>query len=102
MSTEKDAAKRAADLRDLLTQASYAYHTLDRPTMPDAEYDRRFRELQDLEEAHPELRTDDSPTRRVGAPPAEGFDKHEHLVPMGSLPNAFDDDEVRAWYERAV
>ena len=93
---------RAAELRDLLTRASHAYHALDAPVMPDVEYDRLFRELQELERAHPELRTDDSPTQRVGATPAESFEKHEHLVPMGSLANAFDDAEVDAWHERAV
>jgi DNA ligase (NAD+) len=95
-------AARAAALRETLTRASHAYHVLDAPVMPDAEYDRLFRELQDLERAHPELRTDDSPTRRVGAPPSEAFARHEHLVPMGSLANAFDDAEVEAWHERAV
>ncbi len=93
---------RAAELRDLLTRASHAYHVLDAPVMPDVEYDRLFRELQDIERAHPELRSDDSPTQRVGATPAESFEKHEHLVPMGSLANAFDDAEVDAWHERAV
>jgi len=93
---------RATELRDILARASHDYHVLDRPTLPDAQYDTLFRELQEIEREHPELRTDDSPTQRVGAAPADGFEKHEHLVPMGSLPNAFDDDEVQAWYERAV
>ena len=96
------AARRAAELRETLTRASYEYYTLERPTLADAEYDRLFRELQQLEAAHPELRTDDSPTLRVGAAPAEAFEKHEHLVPMGSLANAFSDDEVVGWYDRAV
>lgn len=100
--TGQEAARRAADLRDTLTRASHAYHVLDAPIMADAEYDRLFRELQELESAHPLLRTDDSPTQRVGAPAAEAFAKHEHLVPMGSLANAFDDAEVDAWHERAV
>ena len=95
-------AVRAAEMREILTQASYAYYVIDRPTLPDAEYDRLFRELQALETAHPDLRTADSPTLRVGAAPAEGFEKHEHLLPMGSLANAFSDDEVHAWYDRAV
>lgn len=97
-----DPAARAAYLREVLTKAAYDYHVLDRPTMSDAEYDRLFRELQDLERTHPALRTPDSPTQRVGAPPADAFEKHEHLVPMGSLANAFTDDEVTAWHERAV
>lgn len=95
-------AVRAAELREILTLASHAYYVLDRPTIADVEYDRLFRELQTIEEANPSLRTDDSPTRRVGAAPAAGFEKHEHLVPMGSLANAFSDDEVNAWYDRAV
>ena len=95
-------ATRAADLRALLTKASHDYYVLDRPTLADAEYDRLFRELQDLERTNPALVTPDSPTRRVGAEPVAAFSKHEHLVPMGSLANAFDDAEVDAWYERAV
>ena len=75
---------------------------LDRPTLPDAEYDLLFRELQEIEGEHPDLRSMDSPTQRVGAEPADAFARHEHLVPMGSLANAFDDDEVDAWFERAV
>ncbi len=93
---------RAAELRQLLTEASYAYHTLDRPVMPDREYDMRFRELQELEQAHPALRTADSPTMRVGAEPATSFAKHTHLVPMMSLANAFTDEEVAEWEARAV
>jgi len=97
----RDIAARAADLRRVLERASYAYHVLDRPTMPDREYDLLFRELQELEREHPEFRTPDSPTMRVGGEPATGFEKHTHLVPMGSLANAFSDAEVEAWYERA-
>ena len=74
--------------------------SLDRPEMSDAEYDRLFRELQDLEAEHPELRTPDSPTHRVGAEPAAAFHKHRHLVPMLSLANAFDEEELTAWEER--
>jgi DNA ligase (NAD+) len=95
-------AARARELRELLGRALHAYHVLDAPIMPDTEYDRLFRELQEIESAHPELIADDSPTRRVGAPPSDTFEKHEHVVPMGSLSNAFDDGEVEAWLERAV
>jgi len=97
-----DAGARAAELRSLLQRAAHEYYVLDRPSLPDAEYDRRFRELQELERADPALRTADSPTQRVGAAPADAFAKHEHLVPMGSLANAFDDAEVDAWRERAI
>jgi DNA ligase (NAD+) len=70
--------------------------------MADREYDKLFRELQELERSHPELRTPDSPTMRVGAEPATIFAKHTHLVPMISLANAFSDDEVAEWESRAV
>jgi DNA ligase (NAD+) len=91
---------RAAELRALLQQAAHDYYVLDRPTRSDAEYDRAFRELQAIEAAHPELRTADSPTMRVGAEPASALAKHTHLVPMISLGNAFDESEVDAWEER--
>jgi DNA ligase (NAD+) len=93
-------AARAADLRQRLEQASYEYYVLDRPEISDKEYDRMFRELQELEREHPELRTADSPTVRVGAPPQSSLPKHTHLVPMLSLGNAFNDDELRQWAER--
>ena len=70
--------------------------------MADREYDKLFRELQELERAHPELRTADSPTMRVGAEPATTFAKYTHLVPMISLANAFSDDEIAEWETRAA
>jgi len=70
--------------------------------MSDAEYDRRYRELLELEEAHPTLRTADSPTQRVGAEPASQLAKHTHLVPMLSLGNTFNEEELAAWEERLV
>jgi DNA ligase (NAD+) len=93
-------AARAAELRRTLERASYEYYVLDRPEISDLEYDRRYRELKNLEEAHPELRTLDSPTQRVGAPPQGQLAKHAHLIPMISLGNAFDDDELREWETR--
>jgi DNA ligase (NAD+) len=95
-------AARAAALREQLTRASHEYYVLDRPTLSDAEYDRLFRELQALEAEHPSLRTPDSPTQRVGAEPQSALPKHRHLVPMLSLGNAFSDEELTAWEERAV
>jgi DNA ligase (NAD+) len=92
--------QRAAELRSLLHQASYDYYVLDRPTLSDLEYDKLFRELQSIERAHPELRTADSPTQRVGAEPATALAKHTHLVPMISLGNAFTDAELAEWEER--
>ncbi|HXD49031.1 MAG TPA: NAD-dependent DNA ligase LigA [Gemmatimonadaceae bacterium] len=100
-SATEDAA-RAATLREQLERASYEYHVLDRPSISDAEYDRMYRELLMLEEAHPELRTADSPTQRVGAEPASALAKHTHLVPMLSLANAFNEEELAAWEERLI
>src|SRR6266704_3361818 len=84
----------------LLPRASAAYYVLDKPELSDAEYDRLFRELQALEAKHPELRTPDSPTHRIGAEPADKFRKHRHLVPMLSLANAFNEAELAEWEER--
>lgn len=93
-------AARAAELRRTLERASYEYYVLDRPEISDLQYDRMYRELCDLEEQHAELRTLDSPTQRVGAPPQGQLAKHAHLLPMISLGNAFDDDELREWETR--
>jgi DNA ligase (NAD+) len=76
------------------------YYLEDQPEISDAEYDRLLRELRALEEAHPELRRPDSPTRRVGAPPAEGFASVRHGVPMLSLENAMDEAELRTFDDR--
>src|SRR5687768_6447706 len=97
-----DRSRRATELREQLEKASHEYHVLDRPSMSDAEYDKLFRELQAIERDHPELRTEDSPTRRVGAAPISAFAKHTHGVPMLSLANAFNDEELQAWEERIV
>ena len=102
MSSRADLAARAATLREQIERANYEYHVLDAPTRSDAEYDRLFRELQTLEREHPELRTADSPTLRVGAEPQSQLAKHAHLAPMLSLGNAFADDELTAWEERMV
>jgi DNA ligase (NAD+) len=93
-------AARAADLRDRLDRASYEYHVLDQPTLSDAEYDTLFRELQSIEAEHPELRTPDSPTQRVGYEARSALPKHRHIVPMLSLGNAFDDDALTEWEQR--
>jgi DNA ligase (NAD+) len=96
---DSDVAARAEALRTGIEEANYRYYVLDDPTIPDAEYDRMMRELQALEEAHCELATPDSPTRRIGARAAEGFAEVRHAVPMLSLANAFaaegDDDQTR-------
>lgn len=100
--TDAVSAARAATLREQLERASYEYYVLDRPTLPDAEYDRLFRELQALESRFPDLRTSDSPTLRVGAPPQSALPKHRHASAMLSLGNAFSDDELREWEARLV
>jgi DNA ligase (NAD+) len=97
-----DHAKRAAELRAQLENASHEYYVLDRPSMSDAEYDMLFRELQAIEKEYPELRTPDSPTLRVGAAPLSAFPKYTHAVPMLSLANAFNDEELQAWEERII
>ncbi len=91
---------RAAWLRAELERHNRAYYLLDSPTIPDAEYDRLFRELQDLEAGFPELLTPDSPTQRVGAAPLKVFPAHRHVVPMLSLNNAFVPEEVEAFDKR--
>ncbi|MFN2602722.1 MAG: NAD-dependent DNA ligase LigA [Gemmatimonadaceae bacterium] len=95
-------ASRAAELREALNQASHQYYVLDRPKISDREYDELFRELQQIEADHPELRTPDSPTMRIGAAVQSQLAKHTHIQPMLSLGNAFDDDELAAWQERLL
>ena len=87
-------------LREEIERHNHRYHVLDDPEISDQEYDRLFRELQDLEAEFPEFASPDSPTRRVGAEPAEGFRKAEHLAPMLSLANAFDEAELHAFDRR--
>jgi DNA ligase (NAD+) len=95
-----DVEKRIEALRRLIRYHAYRYHVLDSPEISDAEYDALMRELEELERAHPELITPDSPTQRVGAPPVEAFGEVEHRVPMLSLDNAFNEEELRAWEKR--
>ena len=95
-----ESTARAAWLRKELNRHSYAYHVLDAPTIPDAEYDNLFRELQALEEAHPALVCDDSPTQRVGGAPLGQFEQVTHTVPMLSLGNGFEDDDIVAFDRR--
>ena len=92
--------ERAAELRKQIEQANVAYYVADVPIISDEEYDRLFRELQLLESEHPELRTPDSPTQRIGAEPASALTKHDHHRPMLSLANAFDAAELVAWEDR--
>lgn len=86
--------QRVAELHQLLNRYGHEYYVLDAPTVPDAEYDHLFRELQQLEQEHPELASADSPTRRVGGAPLDEFQQVTHSVPMLSLSNAFSDMQL--------
>lgn len=92
--------ERARELGEQIRYHNYRYHVLDAPVISDAEYDRLFHELKTLEQEHPELQTSDSPTLRVGGEPAERFERVRHPAPILSLSNAFDAQDVRAWFER--
>ena len=90
------------DLRSELNDHNYRYYVLDDPVISDAEYDRLLRELQLLEDSHPDLIADDSPTQRVGAPPLDGFGNIRHRIPMQSLANAMDTEEILAFHDRLI
>ncbi|RIK94551.1 MAG: DNA ligase, partial [Burkholderiales bacterium] len=92
--------ERATRLRELIARYDHEYYVLDAPSVPDAEYDRLFRELQELERNDPTLVVADSPTQRVAGAPSAAFASVRHSVPMLSLANALDDDEVRAFDRR--
>jgi DNA ligase (NAD+) len=92
--------QRLTELRGLIEHHNYRYHVLDAPEISDAEFDRLFRELRELEQLHPEWVTPDSPTQRVGAQPREGFPTVEHTIPMLSLDNASNLEELRAFDAR--
>src|SRR3954470_8865434 len=94
------AAARAAQLRGQLTHHGHRYYVLDDPEIGDEAYDALLDELRELEAAHPELRTPDSPTQRVGGPPVSALEKVRHRQPMLSLANARSDEELRAWVAR--
>ncbi len=91
---------RLTQLREQLRHHAHQYYVLDDPQIPDAEYDRLYRELQQLEALHPELVSDDSPTQRVGAEPSAAFERIKHRIPMLSLDNAFTDEELIAFDRR--
>ncbi|HEY1992639.1 MAG TPA: NAD-dependent DNA ligase LigA [Gammaproteobacteria bacterium] len=100
MTSRRDAETRLKSLREQLRHHNYRYYVLDDPELPDAEYDKLMRELQALEAAHPELVTADSPSQRVGAAPLAAFDEVHHAVPMLSLGNAFEPEEVQEFDRR--
>ncbi len=97
---EAQAGMRARQLRAEIETHNYRYYVLDQPSVPDAEYDRLMRELEQLEAAFPLLASAQSPTRRVGAAPLDGFAEVRHRHPMLSLANAFSEDEIRLFHER--
>jgi DNA ligase (NAD+) len=101
MTAPVDALKRHAELAELIEEANWRYHVLDSPTVSDAQYDTWMREIKALEEAHPELRTPDSPTQKVGAPISSDFTAVRHLQRLESLDNAFSDADLAAWQARA-
>ena len=100
MNTMNESARIQA-LTEQLNRYAYEYYTLDAPSVPDAEYDRLFRELEALEAAHPELRLPDSPTQRVGGAPLDGFESVRHEVPMLSLSNAFSPQDDNGVFDHA-
>jgi DNA ligase (NAD+) len=100
MTISTEIAQRAATLRELINRYNYLYYVTDNPEVPDAEYDRLFRELQQLEQDHPQLLTADSPTQRVGGEALDKFNEVEHAIPMLSLDNVFDTDELAAFDKR--
>src|SRR6185295_8735934 len=93
-------AARMAELRQKLEYHNYLYYVQDSPEISDAEDDRMFRELLELERAHPELASPDSPTQRIGGEPLERFNKVPHHAPMLSLANAFSEAELLAFDKR--
>ena len=97
---KESASKRVQGLREELEQHEYLYYVLDQPEVTDAEFDALMRELRELEEQHPELRTSDSPSQRVGGRPREGFVKVAHSSPMLSLDNALNEEELREFDAR--
>jgi DNA ligase (NAD+) len=97
---EKNVTEELEDLREKLHHHEYLYYVLDQPEITDAEYDRMMRRLKELETAHPELVTPDSPTQRVGGKAREGFVKVAHSSPLLSLDNALNEEEMRAFDQR--
>jgi DNA ligase (NAD+) len=100
-SEEEKLADHVAGLRRQIEDANYQYYVQDSPALTDAEYDTLLRELQRIEQEHPELQTPESPTQRVGAAPTQDVSQHRHPLPMLSLANARNEQELRDWHRRA-
>ena len=99
-SDQQSLARRLDALRKTIEKLNYDYYVLDQPTATDAEYDALMRELREIEAAHPELVTPDSPTQRVGSTPRDGFTQVQHPLPMLSLSNIYSREELDAWAAR--
>ncbi len=102
LSKASAAQERLIELRKQLNEHAHNYYVLDNPTIADSEYDQLFAELLELEELHPELVSDDSPSRRIGGPPLDKFEQVAHRVPMLSLENAFDEADIYEFEKRLV
>jgi len=100
MSDKNKKSEKITHLRDQLNHHSYQYYVLDDPEIPDVQYDRLYRELQSLEAQYPDLITNDSPTQRVGDKPLDGFTQVKHEVPMLSLDNVFNEEELSEFNKR--
>ncbi len=96
----KEAQQRTTELRELINQNNKAYYTLDAPVITDFEYDELFRELKRIEEQFPELKTDDSPTQKVGGSISQGFKEYTHKYRLYSLDNSNNYEDLNKWYER--
>ncbi|MBA31769.1 MAG: DNA ligase (NAD(+)) LigA [Chloroflexi bacterium] len=94
--------EKAKILRDEINKANKLYYVDDKPQISDHEWDNKFHELIALEKEFPHVKTPDSPTQKIGAQPANGFNEHKHLLPMLSLGNAFNEDQIKDWYERTI
>ena len=100
--SDPDVRKQIEELRQQINYHNYLYHTLDSPIISDYEFDQLMNKLKELEAAHPELITPDSPTQRTGGPPLEKFRKVQHPVPVLSLANGFGRQDILDWYERIL
>ncbi|HHX33906.1 MAG TPA: NAD-dependent DNA ligase LigA [Gammaproteobacteria bacterium] len=101
MNSKNTSSIRIQQLRETIEQYDYSYYVLDAPTVPDSEYDRLFAELRELEQQNPELISSDSPTQRVSGQPLDSFKQVQHSVPMLSLGNAFAEEQVLEFAQRA-
>ncbi|MBB19059.1 MAG: DNA ligase (NAD(+)) LigA [Rickettsiales bacterium] len=100
MSNALSPAQRLTQIINTINEYNYQYYVQDNPSVPDAEYDRLMRELLDIENDHPDLRSPDSPSQKVGGAALSAFEQVEHEVPMLSLDNAFDEDDMQAFEKR--